>query len=93
MEFEFVEWRDQNKFQGDALNLEWTFNAKKDGEERYKKRVSRFFIKKRSASCKHFFLCIILILLPFCKFKKFTKLFFGDTGVHRIFDELCPFGV
>nr|WP_239584540.1 CalY family protein [Bacillus mobilis] len=36
VEFEFVENdKDQNKFQGDALNLEWTFNAKqKDGEER-----------------------------------------------------------
>ncbi|GAB6416731.1 biofilm matrix protein CalY [Bacillus luti] len=36
VEFEFVEnGEDQNKFQGDALNLEWTFNAKqKDGEER-----------------------------------------------------------
>ncbi|CAM4002083.1 cell division protein FtsN [Bacillus luti] len=36
VEFEFVEnEEDQNKFQGDSLNLEWTFNAKqKDGEER-----------------------------------------------------------
>ncbi|KAB2443288.1 biofilm matrix protein CalY [Bacillus luti] len=36
VEFEFVENdADQNKFQGDSLNLEWTFNAKqKDGEER-----------------------------------------------------------
>ncbi|PFN23368.1 biofilm matrix protein CalY [Bacillus cereus] len=36
VEFEFVDNNDdQNKFQGDSLNLEWTFNAKQtDGEER-----------------------------------------------------------
>ncbi|EJS66806.1 cell division protein FtsN [Bacillus cereus] len=36
VEFEFVDNKDdQNKFQGDSLNLEWTFNAKQtDGEER-----------------------------------------------------------
>ncbi|WP_410981793.1 biofilm matrix protein CalY [Bacillus cereus] len=36
VQFEFVDNKDdQNKFQGDALNLEWTFNANQtDGEER-----------------------------------------------------------
>ncbi|WP_242142457.1 MULTISPECIES: biofilm matrix protein CalY [unclassified Bacillus cereus group] len=36
VEFEFKDnGQDQNKFQGDALNLEWTFNASQaDGEER-----------------------------------------------------------
>ena len=42
VEFEFVEnGEDQNKFQGDALNLEWTFNAKqKMAKKDNKKRVS-----------------------------------------------------
>ncbi|EOP41606.1 biofilm matrix protein CalY [Bacillus mycoides] len=36
VQFEFVDdGKDQNKFQGDALNLEWTFNANQtDGEEK-----------------------------------------------------------
>ena len=36
VQFEFTDnQEDQNKFQGDALNLEWTFNAHQaDGEER-----------------------------------------------------------
>ncbi len=36
VEFEFKDnGQDQNKFQGDTLNLEWTFNASQaDGEER-----------------------------------------------------------
>ncbi|MGE6344702.1 biofilm matrix protein CalY [Bacillus mycoides] len=36
VQFEFVDdGTDQNKFQGDALNLEWTFNANQtDGEEK-----------------------------------------------------------
>ncbi|HDR7968005.1 MULTISPECIES: biofilm matrix protein CalY [Bacillus cereus group] len=36
VQFEFVDdGQDQNKFQGDSLNLEWTFNASQtDGEEK-----------------------------------------------------------
>ncbi|KMN46825.1 MULTISPECIES: biofilm matrix protein CalY [Bacillus] len=36
VQFEFVDdGKDQNKFQGDSLNLEWTFNASQtDGEEK-----------------------------------------------------------
>ena len=36
VQFEFEDnGKDQNKFQGDSLNLEWTFNANQtDGEEK-----------------------------------------------------------
>ena len=49
VQFEFVDdGKDQNIFQGDSLNLEWTFNANQEaGEENNKKRVSPLFIKKK----------------------------------------------
>ena len=39
VQFEFVDdGKDQNIFQGDSLNLEWTFNANQEaGEENNKK--------------------------------------------------------
>ena len=92
VEFEFEDKGDQNIFQGDSLNLEWTFNASQ-GEGETKSGYPRFFKEKEVLDVSTSFYLLFLILLPFCKFKKFTKLFFGDAGAHRIFNELCPFGV
>ena len=49
VQFEFVDdGKDQNIFQGDSLNLEWTFNANQEaGEENKKSGYPRFFIKKK----------------------------------------------
>ena len=44
VQFEFVDdGKDQNIFQGDSLNLEWTFNANQEaGEEIIKSGYPRF---------------------------------------------------
>ena len=97
VQFEFEDnGKDQNIFQGDSLNLEWTFNASQ--EEGTKSGAPAFYYtirhkEKEVPVVSTSFYLLFLIVLPFCKFKKFTKLFFGDTGAHRIFNELCPFGV
>jgi glucose uptake protein GlcU len=69
--------------------------TKKLGKKNNKKAgIPAFFYKEKEVLVvSTSFYLLFLILLPFCKFKKFTKLFFGDAGVHCIFNELCPFGV
>ena len=47
VQFEFEDnGKDQNIFQGDSLNLEWTFNAsQEEGTENNKKRAPLFIIQ------------------------------------------------